>query len=135
MTPRGIAEVEKPVTPHFAVTHNTTNINAPNSGNVQTGGQGNTQTISVSPDFDKAINSLLQLVQSSSLEPHDKDELRDEVVKVNTLALKEASPGILDKIKSRMSLISSGLTAAGLIVKAKPYIETLWNYFKIKYNL
>lgn len=135
MTPRGMAEVEKPSAPHFAVTHNTTNINAPNLGNVMTGGSGNTQTISINPNFDKAINNLLQLVQSSSLEPNDKEELTDEIIKVNHLASKEPSPRLLEKLQSRLGIIKAGITASGLLMKATPFLETVWHYIKVKYNL
>lgn len=135
MTPRGIAELEKPTHQHFPVTHNTTNINAPNLGNIQTGGTGNSQTILNNPVFDKAISSLLQLVQSSNLAGDEKEELVDEIVKVNKLAIADLSSGVIDKVRSRLDLIKTGLASADLLVKAGPFMKTIWNYFKSKYNL
>lgn len=105
-----------------------------NFGNAGQGSNIN-QTVNVNPDFDKAVGGLLQLIQSSSLENHDKEDLQEEIQKVAALAIREPSPGLLDKAKSRMEIIKVGLQAANLLTAASPYLESLWGYFKIKYHL
>ena len=98
-------------------------------------GPGNIQNININPEFDQAIGSLLQLVQSSSLAAHDKEELTDEVIKVAKLALRESAPGLIDRVKSRIEIVKVGLASAELLTKAGPYVDAIWHYFKIKHNL
>lgn len=100
-------------------------------------GPGNIQNINITNDveFDKAIANLLQLVQSSSLATEERQELTDDIVKVNGLALREPTPSLLDKVNGRLEIVKVGLTSADLLVKAGPYLDAIWHYFKSRYNL
>jgi Mn-dependent DtxR family transcriptional regulator len=99
-------------------------------------GSGNTQNIQLNvtnnPDFDQAIQSLLQLIGSSSLPV--KDEIQEQVVQVNKLALQEPSTGLLEKAKFRLSMIEVGLKGTDLLIKAGPYLAIASEYFRRKYG-
>lgn len=90
-------------------------------------------TQSVSNEFNEAITSLHQLVQALSIE--DKDEALDNIDALNTLAAREPTTGRLDKIKLAFKGIETSLAGAGALEKAKPYLSSIWNYVKVKYNL
>jgi hypothetical protein len=104
-------------------------------GPIQQGAR-NTQNIQINvtnnPDFDQAIQSLLQLIGSSSLPV--KDEIQEQVVQVNKLALQEPSPGLFEKAKFRLSMIEVGLKGTDLLIKAGPYLAIALEYFRRKYG-
>lgn len=91
----------------------TTNIHGPNYGGIPQGGRGNTQNVTLTntnnPNFDQAIANIVELIRASNLPADDKQELEEEVGKVNKLALKEPAPGLVDKAKSRLDVIKLGL--------------------------
>jgi len=104
-----------------------------NYGNAAIGSYIN-QTVNINPEFDSAIRSLIELVQDSDLETHYKEELSDDFVKVSKLAVKE-SPTTVERLNKRLDIIKTGLQGANLLVAAKPHLDAIWQYFKIKYNL
>ncbi len=118
-----------PISPDSSTT-NIMNINQ-NYGAAAIGFHIN-QTVNVNTDFDKAINGLLKIVQSSNLDDDDKEELSEKIVKVNQLALQDTA---IEKVNRRLDYIKTTLQGANLLVIATPYLEAIWNYFKVKYNL
>jgi Mn-dependent DtxR family transcriptional regulator len=116
----------------------TTNIHGPNYGGIQQGGQGNTQNVTLTntnnADFDRALASIVELIRASNLPAHDKEELEGEIVNVNKLALREPSPGLLERAKSRLDLVRLGLQGGDLLIKAGPHLEVAWEFLKHKFG-
>lgn len=86
-------------------------------------------------EFTRAINSLVRLVQSSPLDSSDKEEITEEVVRINNLAAREPIGSRLDKIRSTIKGLEVVLASAQLLEKAKPYLDGIWKYIKSKYQL
>lgn len=142
--PAGIEEIEKirenPEQPTDNFPANVTNnynttINAP-VGAFQQNTQHSTQIVSQTinttnnPEFDKAIASILQLIQEGPIDKDEKEELNKEVENINNLALKEPSQNSLEKAKLRLSLLETLLKSADLFGKAAPYLPAVYGYFE-----
>lgn len=114
----------------------TTNIHGPNYGGIQQGGERNVQNITLTnnPDFDKAIASLVELIRTSSLPDDDKEEIEDELSKVNKLALREPGSGLLERAKTRLDVVKLAMTGTDIAIKAAPHLETLWELIKHKFG-
>jgi Mn-dependent DtxR family transcriptional regulator len=116
----------------------TTNIHGPNYGGIQQGGQGNTQNVTLTntnnPDFDRALAGLIELIRSSSMPDDDKQELEEEIGKVNKLALRDPAPGLLERAKSRLDMMKLAITGTDIAIKAAPHIDTLWDIIKHKFG-
>lgn len=116
----------------------TTNIHGHNYGGIQQGGQGNTQNITLTntnnPDFDSALATIVEMIRASSMPDDDKKELEDELGKVNKLALKEPTPGLLEKAKSRLDMVKLGLQGTELALKAAPHLGTAWEFLRNKFG-
>lgn len=102
-----------------------------NFGNAAAGSQ-ISQTINVNPDFDSAIKSLLELVQSSNLENDKKEELLDDIIQVNKLTARKSS---IEKIKSAFEYVKVGFQAANLMVAATPHLDKIWHIIETMYGL
>lgn len=144
IVPAGIEEIERirenpeKATENFPanVTNNyNTTINAP-VGAFQQNTQHSTQIVSQTanitnnPEFDKAVNSILQLIKNSSIEKDEKEELNKEVENINNLATKEPSQSVLERAKLRISFLETLLKAADLFGKAAPYLPAVYGYFE-----
>lgn len=129
----GVQSLGKPKSPAGGDTYHLS-INNMHGGVHQ--GPGGTQYIQVNitndQEFDQAIQSLLQLIGSSSLPL--KDELHEQVVQLNNLALQEPSPGLLEKAKFRLNMVEVGLKGTDLLIKAGPYLAIVLEYFRRKYG-
>lgn len=112
----------------------TTNIHGPNYGGIQQGTHGSTQNITLTntnnPNFDRALAGLVELILASSIPDDDKEEMQEELSKVNTLALKEKNPNTLERAKLRLDYIKTGLTGTEIAIKAAPYLTALYNFFQ-----
>lgn len=101
-------------------------------------GSGNVQNVNITvtnnPEFDQAIAGLIQVNEASRLPDDEIEELRDEVSKLNRLALSEPKPGLLEKAKARIDLMKISFEGAKLLVQAAPYLHTAWEYFKAKHS-
>lgn len=101
-------------------------------------GSGNVQNVQINvsnnPEFDQAIAGLLQIVQASGLTNDEVEELKDEVTKLNKLALSEPEPGSLEKAKFRIDKAKLSFEAAKLLVQAAPHLHTAWEYLKIHFG-
>ncbi len=104
-----------------------------NYGVLQMGGQGNTQTVTVThninPDFTEAIKALAGLVNSSSLSNLDKEERLAEIDRINQLGEKEQTPEVIALAKSKITSLETALKVADLALKAGPLISTLAGFF------
>lgn len=138
LTPAGLDEIEEARqgrgTEHLPA--NITNIfNAP-VGGVQQNTQGSTQYINQAitttgdSDFDSAIASLLELLNSSSMPDDDKEELQNEIKSVNKLALKEKDPSSLERAKLKLEYIKTSLSATDIAIKAAPHFPVLYHFFE-----
>jgi hypothetical protein len=112
----------------------TANIQGHNYGGIQQGGQGNTQNVTLTntnnPNFDTAIKSLVELIQTSVISPEDKDELLTELQNINKLALKDANPALVERAKSKINYFELTANSVALGAKVAPYIPQLINYFE-----
>jgi hypothetical protein len=128
--PAGIEAIEstKKDPPPHTINYNMTI--AENYGNAGQGsGFNQSITVTNNPEFDRAIAGLMQLIQSSCLRTEDIEELKDEVVKLNRLALTEPKPGLLEKAKARIDFIKLGLHGTEILIKAVPLLHSAWEYF------
>ncbi len=135
MTPLGIEEVENRRNQQnttSGITQNTTNIHGSNYGGIQQGGQNNTQNITVTnnPEFDKAIAGILEVIKSASINNEDKEELLADVKAINNLALKEPSPNLIERAKSRINLLEASFKAVDLAIKVAPYMPQIYAFFE-----
>jgi hypothetical protein len=109
-----------------------------NYGGIQQGGHGNVQNITLTytnnPDFDRALVNLVELICTSQISDDDKQELEEEVGKINKLALREPAPGLLDRAKSRLDMIKLALTGTDIAIKAAPHLDTLWELIKQRFG-
>ena len=116
----------------------TTNIQGHNYGGIQQGGQGNTQNISLThtsnADFDSALANIIKLIRSSSLSEEVKQDVEEDVFKINKLALKEPTPGLLEKAKSRLDMIKLGIQGTEVAIKAAPHIETVVEFLRRRFG-
>jgi hypothetical protein len=129
ISPAGIKEIEKLPEPQrqtpINVMHIGTNYGAAAVGSNIT----QSATLTNNPDFDRAIAGLLQLIQSSQLPSDEIEELQEEVVKLNKLAITAPKPGLLEKAKARIDFVKLGLQGTELLVKAAPLLQTTWDHF------
>jgi hypothetical protein len=105
-----------------------------NFGNAAQGSHIN-QTVNVNPEFDSAIKSLLEIVNTSTLNEHDKEELTNDIKQINKVALREPEEGIAEKANRRLDWVKTALAGGNLLIAASPHIDKIWMYFKVKYNL
>lgn len=106
-----------------------TYINAPS--NNQIGGKNNTQNaqININPEFDKAIESLVDLVKNSSFSEIDKEDHIADIERIKQLSQKEKSPDVIERAQKKISLLKSALEVGEMVVKATPLLEILSKTF------
>lgn len=142
ITARGINQVERirhdpgQATQYFppnVTVHNTT-VHGHNYGGIQSGGQGNTQNITLTnnPDFERNLSGLIELLRASNISQVDKDDLIHDVERVKQLAQQKDEPRALEKAQKRLDAIKTGIEAVDsggeLIGKALPYITAAWQF-------
>jgi Mn-dependent DtxR family transcriptional regulator len=134
--PAGIEAIEstkKEPPPH------TINYNMNIGENYGNAGQGSgfnqSITITNNPEFDQAIAGLIQLIQSSTLPNHEIEELQEEVIKLNRLALAQPKPGLLEKAKARIDVVRGGLQGTIAIVRGLQYLDVVWKILKVKLKI
>jgi DNA-binding MarR family transcriptional regulator len=102
-------------------------------------GPGNVQSVNIAvttnPDFDQAVAVVLQLIQASRLPDDEIEELREEVVKLNKLALSEPKSGLLERAKARIDFVRLGLQGTEVLIKAGPHLDSLWEILKRKFHV
>ncbi len=120
-----------------AVYYSTT-IQGHNYGAIAQGGKGNIQNVTLTntnnPNFDQALASLVELIRTAQISDDDKQELEEEVGRVNKLALREPAPGLLDRAKSRLDMIKLAVTGTDIAIKAAPHLDTLWELLKQRFG-
>jgi hypothetical protein len=108
-------------------------FNGPVSGQVQIGGQGNSQSVTITnttnPDFAAAINSIIGLVRDSSISELDKEDIIADAERLHQLSQKEPSPDVVDRAKKKFDLLKSALEVGELAVKAGPYLALVGKAF------
>jgi Mn-dependent DtxR family transcriptional regulator len=138
ITSRGIHAIESLGQPPPKGSGDTYQLNIGTSHGPIQQGSNNTQNIQINitnnPEFDQAMAGLLQLIEASRLPADEIQELRDEVTKLNKLALSEPRPGLLEKAKARIDVMKVSFEGAKLLVQAAPYLHTAWEYFKAKHS-
>src|SRR6266516_132706 len=138
ITRRGIDAIQSLGKPKQSTVGDSYTLNVQNLHVGVQQGPGNTQNIQISvtnnPEFDQAIAGLLQLIQAARLADDEIEKLKDEVIKLNRLALSEPKPGLLEKAKARIDVMKVGFEGAKLLVQAAPYLHTAWDYFKAKHS-
>jgi len=97
-------------------------------------GPGNIQVVNITnnPGYDSAVAGLLDVIRESRLDNDDINELRDEVAKLNRLAISEAKPGLLEKAKARIDYIKIGLAGTDALIKASPHLLDIWEFLSHK---
>lgn len=139
LTRLGLDAVEHPGQGTPAGSQITYNMNiGANYGGAQQGGYGNIQNVTLTntnnPDIDRVLGTLLELIRSSQIPADDKQELEDEVGKVNKLALREPAPGMLERAKSRLDMIKLAITGTDIAMKAAPHLNTLWELLQQRFG-
>lgn len=112
---------------HIGTIHGAAQIGSGNVQNVQ-------MSVTNNPEFDQAISRLLQVVQASGLPSDELEELNDEVIKLNKLALSEPKADSLEKAKFRIDKAKLSFEAAKLLAQAAPHLHTAWEYFKVHFG-
>ena len=133
---RAVESLDQPKPKSGGDTYNM-NINTLHGEALQ--GRGNVQNVNIivtnSPEFDQAIAALLKVVQESRLPDDEIQELKDEVAKLNKLALSQPKPGLLEKAKGRIDFIRLGLQGTEALIKAGPYLDSVWEILKRKLHI
>jgi len=101
-------------------------------------GSNNVQNVQINatnnPEFDDAIASLLQIIKSSALADDEVGELREEVAKLNRLALSKPKPDSLEKAKFRLDKAKLCFEGTKLMIQAAPHLHTAWEYLRLKFG-
>lgn len=134
---RGVLEVEQSIiypqkpTDHFPATV-IQNFSGPIYGGVQTGGQNNTQHVSVNVNssFGEAVKRLTELVNNSPASSLYKEESVQALERVQQLAQKEKSPDVVKLAKDKLDIVKTTLEVGkGLAEIAAPYLQIIAGYF------
>jgi hypothetical protein len=136
LTPAGVREVENPGGESRGGGTTIHNIfHAPVQGGFIQGGSGHVQynTFTNNPKLDETITALTRLIQESGIHDSDKEDILKDIERVKELAAKEKTPDSLQRINRRIDMIKTGIVAADtaekggkLLLKATPYLVTLW---------
>jgi hypothetical protein len=109
-------------TTHIGTIHGAAQIGSSNVQNVKI-------NVANDPEFAQAIAELLELIRASWLPDEEIEELQDEVIRLNKLALSEANPRLLERAKARIEMVKVGLQGTDVLIKAAPLLQTLWDSF------
>lgn len=136
----GIDEIEQTErhpereTQHFPanITYNYTTHNYGHVGGIQQGGQGNTQSVTITnnPEFNSAISELLQLVEAAKAPAEIKEGLTEDIQTIEKLAAKQPAPGLLERAKGKIDALKIAITATDVAIKSKPFIEKIYAHFE-----
>lgn len=98
----------------------------------QQGGEENTQNIYINDndEFNKALNSLLELIQSSSIGDSEKEECFSNLRSIQKLAGKEMTLQNIEQAKLRLNLLDTTLKGTDIALKAAPYMPQLIALFE-----
>jgi Mn-dependent DtxR family transcriptional regulator len=103
-----------------------------NYGNLDQGGRGNTQSVTLTnnPDFERTLTGLIELLRASDISQLDKDDIIHDVERVKQLAQQNDTPGALERAQKKLDAVKTGIEVADsggeLLGKALPYITALW---------
>ena len=102
-----------------------TNIHG-NSNN-QIGGQNNTQNVQVNnnPDFNSAIESLIQLTETSSIPLLQREDIISDIERIKQLGEREQTPEIVEHAKAKLLTLENALKLTEIAAKAVPLITVL----------
>ncbi len=111
------------VTGHMTVNTTNNTINA-GTNNVNVIGDNNSATlaIQVNPDFQQAIQSVLDLIETSELNALHKEEYHSLMRRIDELSQREQTPEVKELAKSKILTLENGLKASELLLKAAPYM-------------
>jgi Mn-dependent DtxR family transcriptional regulator len=113
-----------------SVSQSAITYNVNNYGTAQIGGQGNTINIQqTSANFNEAIRSVIELLQSSSLNPDDKDEALTDIKAVSKLAAQNP-PNAFERAKLKITAVETIVKGTDLVVKMAPYWQAIRSYFE-----
>jgi hypothetical protein len=106
-----------------------TNIHGPSIN--QIGGQGNTVSIAHTSNsrFDEAIGSIVDLLQTSSLNTNDKEEALADVQSLSKMAV-QPPPNAFERAKLRITAIETLVKGTELVVKLAPYLPVVYSFFE-----
>jgi hypothetical protein len=101
------------------------------TGGVQVGGQNNTQTVTINnnPGLADALNSLIGLIKSADIDDLEKEDALEGLQRIGQLAEKEKTPGVLERVKSKLDLVKSAVEVGKIAKDALPYIALIGSYF------
>jgi hypothetical protein len=96
-------------------------------------GDGNTVIThqSVTPEFDKAVLALTEVIKASSMPAQEMRLALDDLVQVHKLAGMEKSPGIVARATSIIGSFKVLAEAAGLAGQIAPYLPQIMAYFQV----
>ncbi len=104
--------------------------NAPIYG-MQIGGNGNQQSVNVNgQNINDIVDNLRKLIAASTISVLEKDDAIEALERISKLSNEELTPGVMERVTSRLGVISSILSnATGIYDQALPLLSTLQQYF------
>jgi len=81
-------------------------------------------------DFNTAIESLTELVKTSSLSNFKKEDLITDIERIQNLAKLEPSSELVEHAKSKINYLDTAIKATDLAAKASPYFPQIYAYFE-----
>lgn len=105
-------------------------------GKNQIGGKHNTQNISINStsEFADLISQLSELINNSSLLEDDKEEVVEAIQKLPELAMREQTPGVLERVQKRLTFVNNiTKSAKELYETVRPLLIPLYAYWKIHF--
>lgn len=114
-----------------SVSQSAVTYNVNNYGTAQIGGQGNTINIqqTSNPNFNEAIRSVIELLQSSSLNPDDKDEALADIQAVSKLAVQNP-PNAFERAKLKITAVETIVKGTDLVVQMAPYWPAIRSFLE-----
>lgn len=95
-------------------------------------GNNNMQTVTTGQDINEIINSLIELLNSSSIPELDKGDAEEALQSISNLAKKEKSEGVLERVSGRLATFTSIISSSQTIYEqAQPLVTALKAYFGI----
>jgi len=104
--------------------------NAPIYG-MQIGGNGNQQSVNVNgQNISDVVDNFKKLIATSTISELEKEDAIEALERISKLSSEELTPGVMERVTSRLGIISSILTnATGIYDQALPFLSTLQKYF------
>lgn len=86
--------------------------------------------ITNNPDFNSAVDAVVNLIKESSLNNFKKEDLLTDVERIKNLAQLEPSQELVEHAKSKINYLETAIKGTELVTKLAPYLPQLYAYFE-----